>query len=227
MGIEPTKDGCRPSPVLKTGAPTRNAYASPASRDPPRRRTLRSGAPGRRPARGPAPAEAFAQPPDWYDAEVARRQNTTSALRAPVVLTGFGLGAFLDGIVLHQVLQWHHLVVEYRSADDLAGLEHNTLWDGLFHLVAWVVVLVGVLWAARRRAHLPAAGLRPVVGWLLIGWGSFNIVDQVVFHLLLEAHHIRMVEDYQVYDWGYTALGAVLIVVGVRLAPHGARAASA
>ena len=29
----------------------------------------------------------------------------------PLLLTGFGLGAFLDGIVLHQVLQWHHLVV--------------------------------------------------------------------------------------------------------------------
>ena len=28
MGIEPTRTGCRPSPVLKTGAPTRNAYAS-------------------------------------------------------------------------------------------------------------------------------------------------------------------------------------------------------
>ena len=28
MGIEPTRTGYRPSPVLKTGAPTRNAYAS-------------------------------------------------------------------------------------------------------------------------------------------------------------------------------------------------------
>jgi hypothetical protein len=27
-GIEPASDGCRRSPVLKTGAPTRNAYAS-------------------------------------------------------------------------------------------------------------------------------------------------------------------------------------------------------
>jgi hypothetical protein len=37
MGIEPTSDGCRRSPVLKTGAPTRNAYASPAGRRRPSR----------------------------------------------------------------------------------------------------------------------------------------------------------------------------------------------
>ena len=26
------------------------------------------------------------------------------------VLFGLGLGGFFDGIVLHQVLQWHHMV---------------------------------------------------------------------------------------------------------------------
>ena len=136
----------------------------------------------------------------------------------PLVLTGFGLGAFLDGIVLHQVLQWHHLVVDWTSADDLAGLEANTLWDGVFHLAAWLVVLVGLLWTARSRADLRPEPWRRLVGALLVGWGAFNITDQVVFHMLLGAHHIRMVEDYQLYDWGYTAIGAVLVAVGLRLA---------
>jgi uncharacterized membrane protein len=49
---------------------------------------------------------------------------------------------------------------------------------------------------------------------LLIGWGTFNVVDQFVFHLALGAHHIRMVDDYQVYDWGFTALGVVLVALG-------------
>jgi len=141
--------------------------------------------------------------------------------RAPSLLIGFGLGAFLDGIVLHQILQWHHLVVEYRDADDLSGLEQNTLWDGVFHLVSWMVVLVGLLWLVRGRDALPGLGLRVFVGHLLIGWGSFNAVDQVVFHMLLEAHHIRMVEDYQLYDWGYTALGGLLIIAGVALVRRG------
>jgi uncharacterized membrane protein len=135
----------------------------------------------------------------------------------PLVLTGFGLGAFLDGIVLHQVLQWHHLVVDLRSADDLAGLEANTFWDGVFHLAAWVVVLAGLLWTARSRSVLRPVPWRALAGALLIGWGAFNITDQIVFHMLLEAHHIRMVEDYQLYDWGYTALGAALVAGGLAL----------
>ena len=123
--------------------------------------------------------------------------------RAPLVVTGFGLGAFVDGIVLHQVLQWHHLVSAYEPVDGLDALQPNTSWDGVFHLAAWLVVLAGVVWT---------------VGLLLIGWGAFHVVDQVVFHLLLEAHHIRMVEDYQLYDWGYTAIGVALSAVGWRLA---------
>ena len=148
-----------------------------------------------------------------------RQATTGSGLRplAPLLLTGFGLGAFLDGIVLHQVLQWHHLVVARVPADDLAGLEANTLWDGVFHLVSWVVVVVGLVWTARSRASLRPAPWRALTGALLIGWGAFNITDQVLFHLLLGAHHIRMVEDYQVYDWGYTAIGAALVGAGVAL----------
>ena len=141
---------------------------------------------------------------------------------APLLLTGFGLGAFLDGIVLHQVLQWHHLVVARVPADDLAGLEANTLWDGVFHLVSWLVVVAGLVWTVRSRASLRPVPWRSLSGALLVGWGAFNITDQVVFHLLLEAHHIRMVEDYQLYDWGYTAIGAALVAGGLALV-RGAR----
>jgi uncharacterized membrane protein len=151
--------------------------------------------------------------------QASGRTSTAAALRplAPLLLTGFGLGAFLDGIVLHQVLQWHHLVVARLPADDLAGLEANTLWDGVFHLVSWLVVVAGLVWTVRDRAALRPVPWRSLTGALLVGWGAFNITDQVVFHLLLEAHHIRMVEDYQLYDWGYTAIGALLVAAGLAL----------
>jgi uncharacterized membrane protein len=29
---------------------------------------------------------------------------------SPGVLIGIGLGGFVDGIVLHQILQWHHML---------------------------------------------------------------------------------------------------------------------
>ena len=146
-----------------------------------------------------------------------------SVLRSPTVgpalpgiVLGFGLGMFLDGIVLHQLLQWHHLVSELEPAGDLRGLEANTFWDGVFHASSWVVTLVGVLLVVRRgtgRDPLPR-----LLGLLLVGWGAFNVVDQVVFHLALEAHHIREGPDAQLYDWGYTALGVLLVVAGARLA---------
>ena len=33
----------------------------------------------------------------------------TTRLRAPGILLGIGPGGFVDGIVLHQILQWHHM----------------------------------------------------------------------------------------------------------------------
>lgn len=33
-----------------------------------------------------------------------------SGLKVPGVLLGVGLGGFVDGILLHQILQWHHMV---------------------------------------------------------------------------------------------------------------------
>jgi uncharacterized membrane protein len=136
----------------------------------------------------------------------------------PVLLAGVGLGGFVDGIVLHQVLQWHHLVSAYEPAGDVAGLETNTFWDGVFHLATWLVTLVALVWTARRGDDVRALGGRALTGLLLAGWGAFNLTDQVVFHLALRAHHIRMVEDYQVYDWSFAAFGALLVAVGWRLA---------
>jgi uncharacterized membrane protein len=144
-------------------------------------------------------------------------QSAVTASRsanAPSVLTGIGLGAFMDGIVFHQVLQWHHLVVEYQDDDTLPGLESNTFWDGVFHIACWVIVLVGVLWLRARGTEARALGPRRFAGLLLVGVGTFHVVDQIVFHVILQAHHIRMVENYQVYDWSYFAVGLLLIAVG-------------
>ena len=129
---------------------------------------------------------------------------------------GFGIGGLVDGIVLHQVLQWHHLVASETTTETVKGLEANTLADGLFHLATLVVVLVGttLVWRAPRDASR-------VVGGALVGWGVFHLVDEVTFHLLLDLHHIRMVENYLAYDLAFTAIGVVLIALGWRLLRRG------
>ncbi|HEU5026471.1 MAG TPA: DUF2243 domain-containing protein [Spirillospora sp.] len=89
-------------------------------------------------------------------------------------MLGVGLGGFVDGILLHQLLQWHHMLtstntdrigVKYYDPHTVSGLEMNTLWDGLFHVVCWLAVLIGlaVLYSRvthRRRAGRGAGGRR-------------------------------------------------------------------
>ena len=64
-------------------------------------------------------------------------------------LFGLGLGGFVDGIILHQVLQWHHMIsdVEKYPTTTVAGLQVNTLADGFFHLATWFLVLAGSITA--------------------------------------------------------------------------------
>lgn len=133
---------------------------------------------------------------------------------AGAVALGFGLGGLADGILLHQVLGWHHLVSERIPPAPRQALERNLFWDGVFHLAVTVVLLVGLvlLWHGTRHGRRPGAA---VVGLVVLGWGGFQLVDQVVFHVLLELHHIRQdVADPRPYDLGYTAIGAALVVLG-------------
>ena len=156
------------------------------------------------------------------------------SILAPGLLLGVGLGGFVDGIVLHQILQWHHLLTATGSdnvgiatypADTVHGLEVNTLWDGLFHATTWVFVVVGLflLWRRVSTGRGPWSG-RSLVGLLLAGWGLFNLVEGVVDHHLLAIHHVRPGEHQLAYDLGFLALGAVLLVGGLALYRVGERA---
>ena len=154
--------------------------------------------------------------------------------RAPGLLLGIGLGGFVDGIVLHQLLQWHHMLTATgeHPADTVAGLEANTLADGLFHAATWVFVAVGTSLAIRawQRGRL-APPWRYHLGLLLAGWGAFDLVEGVIDHHVLRIHHVR--DDVSAplpWDLGFLVLGLVLVLVGVALcrsATPRSRAASA
>ena len=61
------------------------------------------------------------------------------------VFLGLGLGGFFDGIVLHQILQWHHMATSAGyPADSVENLKFNTLLDGLFHAATYVFVVIGL-----------------------------------------------------------------------------------
>ncbi|GAB4514578.1 MAG: hypothetical protein OHK0046_16870 [Anaerolineae bacterium] len=150
-------------------------------------------------------------------------ENRQPLYRAGFVL-GFGLGGFFDGIILHQILQWHHFVSSIYPVDTVNGLEINTLWDGLFHMTMYIVTAVGLilLWRAVVRRDVPHAP-RAVIGALLIGFGVFHLVDSILNHWLLEVHHICYEPNTAVCDGGYFLIGLVLIGLGIWLVNQGRR----
>ena len=141
------------------------------------------------------------------------------------IVLGIGLGGFVDGIVLHQILQWHNMVSNWLPPTTLEAMHVNMVWDGLFHAVVWLVTLVGVLllWsAAYQRERIPP--LREFVGRLICGWGWFNLVEGLIDHQLLGIHHVNEVVDvrYRIYwDIGFIAWGAAMLVAGWLLMRRG------
>jgi uncharacterized membrane protein len=148
-------------------------------------------------------------------------ERPAGALRLPGIVLGAGLGGFVDGIVLHQILQWHHLLTgtEEFPATTLEDLEVNTLWDGLFHLATLILVAAGLslLWRARGNGRNVGSG-RVLVGWALVGWGLFNLIEGIVDHHILGIHHVRSGPNELLFDVAFLAFGAVLALVGYRLA---------
>ncbi|GAB2979432.1 hypothetical protein GCM10027184_32490 [Saccharothrix stipae] len=125
-------------------------------------------------------------------------------------MLGLGIGGFVDGIVAHQLLGWHHMLSGWYPED----LHLNMRGDGLFHLLCLLLVLTGVA-MLNRVGTVPR---RALWGGVLAGWGVFNLVEGVVDHLVLGIHHVRSGPHELAYDLGFLALGAVLVVVGGLLA---------
>ena len=155
------------------------------------------------------------------------RPASASGLILPGLLLGVGLGGFVDGILLHQVLQWHHMLTSEGSypATTVAGLEVNTLWDGLFHAATFIATASGLLILASRVGSGLAWSTRMLVGLLLAGWGSFNLVEGVVDHHILGIHHVKA--DTPVLDLAFLGFGAILLLGGLALARRGEREANA
>jgi uncharacterized membrane protein len=137
-------------------------------------------------------------------------------LRLPGLLIGLGLGGFVDGILLHQLLQWHHMISAVRSPDTLPGLRMNTVGDGLFHVLAWLFVLsgIGLLSARVSRDRGRACRSRTLWAWAIAGWGVFNVVEGLIDHQILGVHHVREGPHRLWWDLGFLALGVVLIGAG-------------
>jgi uncharacterized membrane protein len=172
--------------------------------------------------------------PDTRRSEARRDVGASPGLMLPGILLGVGLGGFVDGIVLHQILQWHHLLsstdtdhvgLPHVPPDTVPGLRINTLFDGLFHAFTWVMVVLGLalLWTRVRRTSGRVWASAMLWGWMLVGWGVFNLTEGVVNHHVLAIHHVRGGAHQLWWDLGFLTFGVSLVIGGLALQRSGAQ----
>jgi len=117
---------------------------------------------------------------------------------------GFALGGFFDGVLLHQILQWHHLLSLAAAVSDL---RLQVLWDGYFHGLMYVIAVAALwgLWRAQRRGE-DLEG-RVLAGTLLTGFGAWHVIDAVASHWLLGLHRVNL-QSPNPLMWDLIWLGA-------------------
>jgi uncharacterized membrane protein len=130
-------------------------------------------------------------------------------------LLGIGLGGFVDGIVFHQILQWHNMLSSVVVPTDLVAMKYNMVWDGLFHAFTWIMTALGLalLWRAGQRHDVPWS-TRTFAGSLSLGWGLFNLVEVVIDHQILGIHHVHPGVNELAWDLGFLCFGGLLVLGG-------------
>jgi uncharacterized membrane protein len=133
-----------------------------------------------------------------------------SSRRAGIIL-GLGLGGFVDGILLHQIVHWHNMGSAVLPPNTMEAISANMRWDGFFHAGTWLLTVIGVyllLSDARKGVPLPTA--RAFTGLLILGWGLFNLVEGIIDHQILGLHHVRDLPVHvPVYDWLFLLIGGL------------------
>jgi uncharacterized membrane protein len=155
-----------------------------------------------------------------HKAQLAMSRN--AGLLNPVPLTtaamvlGIGLGGFIDGIVLHQILQWHEMLSNKLPPDTLLNKSVNMFWDGVFHAFTLVTVFMGIvlLWKLLYRKDIDRSG-RLLAGGLLLGWGWFNIIEGLIDHHILKLHNVREItENKEAWNYGFLGFSLLLLFAG-------------
>lgn len=131
---------------------------------------------------------------------------------------GFALGGFFDGILLHQILQWHHLLSAVRSDGSGLDLRTQVLADGLFHALMYAIAALGLMLHLRgvrggaERRGTPTA----FASSFFTGFGLWHVADALLSHWLLGLHRIRMdVAEPLAWDVGWLLVfGLLPLAVG-------------
>jgi uncharacterized membrane protein len=139
------------------------------------------------------------------------------------IFAGIGMGGFLDGIVFHQILQFHNMLTARLPKDSIANVEINMFWDGLFHSFTWIMTVIAfiLLFRARHVPNLLWSG-QVFIGACFFGWGLFNFVEGLIDHHLLHLHHVVEQRGESLFDFLFL-LSGILFMLGGGYAIRSAR----
>lgn len=143
-------------------------------------------------------------------------------LSITAVILGIGIGGFIDGIFMHQILQWHGMFTNKLPADTVIGKSVNMFWDGIFHLLTLTAVIIGVVSLTRLlRMHNINCSPKLVWGGFFAGWGLFNLVEGLIHHHILEFHNVREFSKHQdLWNYGFLLSGLLFMAVGFHIIFH-------
>ena len=140
-------------------------------------------------------------------------------LTSVATILGIGIGGFIDGIFLHQILQWHEMISNKMPPTTYVTKSVNMFWDGIFHAFTLLVTIVGIvmLWKLLHRKNIDRSG-NLMAGGLVLGWGLFNIVEGIMDHHVLKLHNVREVTtNMAAWNYGFLLFSVLLIIIGWRL----------
>lgn len=136
-------------------------------------------------------------------------------LTATAAILGVGVGGFIDGILLHQILQWHEMISNKLPPTNFISKSVNMFWDGIFHAFTLGVTVTGIilLWKLLYRQDINRSGYL-FSGGLVMGWALFNLIEGIADHHLLKLHNVRETTTH-VAAWNYGFLGfSVVLLLG-------------
>lgn len=138
------------------------------------------------------------------------------------IILGIGIGGFIDGIFMHQILQWHGMFTNKLPAITAIGKTVNMFWDGIFHLLTLSAVIIGIISLIRLlRIHTINSSPKLALGGFLTGWGLFNFVEGLLHHHILEFHTVREFSQNQdLWNYGFLLSGLLFMVIGFDIIFH-------
>lgn len=150
-----------------------------------------------------------------HNLTMQQKQNHFPLFVAASILIGMGFSALFDGIVLHRILQWHHLFSNVHPLENAENITLNLLGDQIFLAAGYFIFVAGLIllfWAVWQGNLI---NLSPTFfGCLLIGFGKFNLIEGVVNHHILGLHHVKPGQHEAAWDLGFLLINTALAFWG-------------